>query len=121
MIAEPTGTDGLRLRCHQFYTSSTSPLQPFTRSCNTCSQRVLLSQFQNNEGLARETYPLVSRSRNGTSCLPGLLIMNPIAPLRTITRSPEKPSAGSSRQQNRRAENRAEQGVETFAAGASYH
>ncbi len=78
----------------------------------------MLSQFQNNEGLAREKYPMVSRSMNGTSFLLGLLNMNRTGPLRTITRSHEKPYAGSSRQQNRQAENRAEQEVETFAAGA---
>ncbi len=78
----------------------------------------MLSQFQNNEGLAREQYPMVSRSMHGTSFLPGLLLMNRTAPLRKITRSQEKPYAGSSRQQHRQAENRAEQEVETIAAGA---
>jgi hypothetical protein len=64
---------------------------------------------------------MVSRSMHGTSFLPGFQIMNRTAPLRKITRSPEKPSAGSSRQPNRQAENRAEQEVESFAAGAPYH
>jgi hypothetical protein len=85
------------------------------------SQKWLLSQFPNSEDLAREKYPMVFQSMNGTSFLPGLLNMNHTAPLRKITRSPEKPSAGSSRQQHRPAKNRAEQGVEIFAAGASYH
>jgi hypothetical protein len=115
-----TGTDGLRLRCRQFYTSSNYPHLPSTRSCNKRSQSLPLSQFQNSEGLAHETYPMVSQRMNGTLFLPELLIMNHTAPLRKITRSQEKPSAGSSRQQNRQAENRAEQGVATFAAGASY-
>jgi len=54
----------------------------------------MLSQFLNNDGLAREKYPMVSRSMNGKSSLPGLLIMNRTAPLRKITRSQEKPYAG---------------------------
>jgi len=78
----------------------------------------MLSQFKNNAELARETYPLASQSMNGKPFWPGLLTMNRTAPLRKITRSPEKPSAASSRQQNKQAKNRAEQGVKTFAAGA---
>jgi len=54
----------------------------------------MLSQFLSKEGLAHETYPLVSQSTNGISFLPGLLIMNRTAPLPKITRSQEKPSAG---------------------------
>ena len=41
----------------------------------------MLSQFLSKEGLAHETYPMVSQSMNGISFLPGLLIMNRTAPL----------------------------------------
>src|SRR5437660_11093008 len=103
MIAEPTGTDGRRVLCHQFYTSSNYPHLPSPASSKKCSQKWLLSQFQNKEGLARETYPMGSRSRNGTSFLPGLPIMNRTAPLRRTMVYHEKPSAASSKQQNRQA------------------
>ena len=38
LIAEPTGTDGFRLLCHQFSLSSNSPQVPSLRSFNTSSQ-----------------------------------------------------------------------------------
>src|SRR6266566_895313 len=98
-----SGTDGCRVRCRQFSTSSKSPQVPSRASCKKCSQQWMLSQFQNNEGLAPKTYLMVFQSMNGTSFLPGLLVMNRTAPLRKITRSQEKPSAGSSRQLNRPA------------------
>jgi hypothetical protein len=116
-----SGTDGHRLRCHQFYTSSNYPPRPSIKSSKKCYQKWLLSLFQNKEDLARERYPMVSRSMNGTSSLPGLPTMSLTAPLRRITRSQEKLYAGSSRQQNKQANRRVEQGEGTPTAGASYH
>ena len=94
MIAEPSGTDGLRVRCRQFCTSSKSPQVPSTASSKKCSQKSMLSQFQNKGGLAREKYLTVSQKMNGRSFLPELATMNRTAQLRKITRSQEKPYAG---------------------------
>ena len=91
MIAEATGTDGLRLRCRQFYTSSNYPQVPTLASSKKCSQKWMLSQFQNKEGLAHEKYPMVSQRMNGRSFLPGLPTMNRTAKLRKTMVSQEKP------------------------------
>ncbi len=99
-----SGTDGLRLRCRQFYTSSDYPPRPFPRSCKKSLQKWLLSQFQNNEGLVREKYPMVSQSMNGRLSLPGSLIMYPTTPLRKITTSHDKPSVVWYKRQSRRAD-----------------
>jgi len=40
MIAEPTGTDGFRLLCHQFSTSSLPRRANCIKRCNACLLRM---------------------------------------------------------------------------------
>jgi hypothetical protein len=80
MIAEPTGTDGLRLRCRQFYTSSISPLPHSLKSSKSPFQylRPLLS-LRRSAGLGRKTFPTASRFRSGRLCWRGWRTMHPTA------------------------------------------
>jgi len=94
MIAEPTGTDGLRLRCHQFYTSSNYPHLPFPWSSKKSFQKLMSRlSLRRSDDLAPKTFPTVFQRMNGNLSLHEWRTMSPIAPLRKITTSHEKPSA----------------------------
>src|SRR5438128_8828569 len=81
MIAEPTGTDGLRLRCRQFYTSSNYPPQPSPRSSKKSLQKLLFRLWlRRSADHAPKTYPMAFQRMNGnlscTSCEPRVLSRN---------------------------------------------
>jgi hypothetical protein len=99
-----SGTDGRRLRCRQFYTSSNYPHRPFPRSSKKCLQKLLSHlSLRRSDDLAHETFPTAFQRMNGNSSLRELRTMSPIAPLRKITTSHEKPSAVWYKRQNRLA------------------
>jgi hypothetical protein len=81
MIAEPTGTDGLRLRCRQFYTSSNYPQVPsIASSKSSCHRKIkFLLSLRHSAGLGRKTFPTASLLRSGRLCLRESKTMNPTA------------------------------------------
>ena len=94
MIAEPTGTDGLRLLCRQFYTSSNYPLQPSIVSSKSSFQksRHLLSLRRSGDQ-GRKTFPTAFQKISGQlSFSVSLKTMSPTAGLQTTTVSHTKRS-----------------------------
>ena len=80
-IAEPTGTDGLRLRCRQFYTSSNYPPLPFPASSKKSSRRWLSRLWvRRSKDQGREIFPTAYRKKSGRLCLRGLETMSHTAP-----------------------------------------
>jgi hypothetical protein len=80
LLAEPTGTDGLRLRCHQFYTSSNYPHLPFPRNSKKSLQKLLSRlSLRRSDGLAHEIFPMAFQRMNGNSSLHELRTTSPIA------------------------------------------
>ena len=74
MNAEPTGTDGIRLLCHQFFPSSL----PLPENCLTSSKtfslkmnklREALLLLYNIGGQGRETRQMVSPLQHGRLCM----------------------------------------------------
>ena len=90
-----SGTDGLRLRCRQFYTSSKSPHLPSRARFKKCYQkwtyRLLL---RHSDSLAKAIFPLAFQRHSGMLFSQGLLIMSPTAQLRKTMVSQEKPYDG---------------------------
>src|SRR6266568_8838541 len=76
-----SGTDGLRLLCRQFYTSSNYPQVPSIASSNSSCHRKIkfLLSLRHSAGLGRKTFPTASLLRSGRLCLRESKTMHPIA------------------------------------------
>ena len=80
MIAEPTGTDGLRVRCRQFYTSSNCPPRPSPANSKSSFQRLKYPlSLRHTGGLGHETFPMAFLLRSGRLCWRGWKTMSPTA------------------------------------------
>ena len=70
--AEPTGTDGFRLLCHQFPLSSFPLLASSLSSCSECWQKMRrledLRLSRHSGGQDQETEPLASPLQHGRLC-----------------------------------------------------
>jgi len=67
-----SGTDGLRLLCRQFYTSSNYPLQPFLGSSRMSLQRSRYRlSLRRSAGLGRKIFPTAYQLRSGQLCWRG--------------------------------------------------
>src|SRR6266849_2954510 len=77
---ELNGTDGLRLRCRQFYTSSNYPTQPSPRSSKKSFQKLLFRLWlRRSADQAPKTYPMAFQRMNGNVSLHELRTTSPIA------------------------------------------
>jgi len=83
LIAEPTGTDGFRVLCHQFFPSSLSHLESCLTSSNTFSLKMKklresLLLLYSIGGQGQETQHMVYSLQNGRrSCNESLKTKNP--------------------------------------------
>src|SRR5207248_846173 len=74
------GTDGLRVLCHQFYTSSNYPLQYSPASSRSSFQRSrYLLSLRHSAGLGRKAFPTAYQLRSARLCWREWRTMNPTA------------------------------------------
>jgi len=75
---ESDGTDGRRLLCRQFYTSSNSPPRPFPRSCKKSFQKLLCRlSLRRSADMGQKTFPTASLPTSGQWSFNGSKTMSP--------------------------------------------
>ena len=81
MIAEPTGTDGHRCLCRQFYTSSNYPPLPFIGSSRLSFHKKFkrLLPLRYRAGQGQKIFPMAFQRMNGNVSLHELRTTSPIA------------------------------------------